>query len=228
MNVGAGKWSKGGVRMSSVDAELHDEKAQDQIVLGVLDAVDRDPSVTQRSLARELDIALGLTNAYLRRCIRKGLIKVSQVPARRYAYYLTPQGFAEKSRLTASYLTHSLSFFRQARTQCGEMFAGAAALGQQRAVLVGEGDLADIASLVARDHAIKIVGVVPWSGEAQAVIAAITALGPVDAAFITTVVQSQDAFDAVRAAIGAERVYAPGLLRLRKPAPANGAAEALR
>ena len=72
--------------MSTVDAELHDEKAQDQIVLGVLDAVDRDPSVTQRSMARELDIALGLTNAYLKRCILKGLIKVSQVPARRYAH----------------------------------------------------------------------------------------------------------------------------------------------
>ncbi|AMN43464.1 winged helix-turn-helix transcriptional regulator [Rhodoplanes sp. Z2-YC6860] len=214
--------------MSSVDAELHDEKAQDQIVLGVLDAIDRDPSVTQRSLARELDIALGLTNAYLKRCILKGLIKVSQVPARRYAYYLTPQGFAEKSRLTASYLTHSLSFFRKARTQCGEMFAGAVARGQQRVVLVGEGDLADIASLVARDYAIKIVGVVPWTGNAQAAAAAMTALGPVDAAFITTVVQPQDAFDAVRSAIGAERVYAPGLLRLRKPGPVDATAEASR
>jgi DNA-binding MarR family transcriptional regulator len=214
--------------MSTVDAELHDEKAQDQIVLGVLDAVDRDPSVTQRSMARELDIALGLTNAYLKRCILKGLIKVSQVPARRYAYFLTPQGFAEKSRLTASYLTHSLSFFRQARTQCGDMFAAAASLGQQRMVLVGEGDLADIASLVAREHAIKIVGVVPWTADAGAVAAAIAALGPVDAVFITTVVQSQDAFDAVRAAVGADRVYAPRLLRLRKPTPTSESSEASR
>jgi DNA-binding MarR family transcriptional regulator len=214
--------------MSSVDAELHDEKAQDQIVLGVLDAVDRDPSVTQRAVARELDIALGLTNAYLKRCIRKGLIKVSQVPARRYVYYLTPQGFAEKSRLTASYLTHSLSFFRQARAQCGEMCATAAALGQQRVVLIGEGDLADIASLVAREHVIKIVGVVPWTGEADAIADAIAALGPIDAAFITTVVQPQDAFEAARAAVGAERVYAPGLLRLKKPAATATSAEAQR
>ena len=64
------------------------------IVLSVLDVVERDPSVTQRSVARELGIALGLANAYLKRCVRKGLIKVSQVPRRRYAYYLTPQGFA--------------------------------------------------------------------------------------------------------------------------------------
>ena len=106
--------------------------------------------------------------------------------------------------------------------------AAAAALGQQRVALVGEGDLADIATLVAREHAIKIVGVVSWTGEAGAVAAAIAALGPVDAAFITTVVQAQDAFDAVRAAVGADHVYAPGLLRLRKAAPVNGSAEALR
>src|SRR5438105_15459112 len=87
----------------------------EDIVLGVLDVVERDPSVTQRSVARELGIALGLANAYLKRCVRKGLIKVSQVPRRRYAYFLTPQGFAEKSRLTATYLAHSFSFFRRAR-----------------------------------------------------------------------------------------------------------------
>lgn len=57
-----------------------------EIALGVLDAVDRNPSVTQRSVALELGIALGLANAYLKRCVRKGLIKVSEVPARRYVY----------------------------------------------------------------------------------------------------------------------------------------------
>src|SRR4051794_31761602 len=79
------------------------EASENDIVLGVLDAIERDPTVTQRSVALELGIALGLANGYLKRCVRKGLIKVRQAPARRYAYYLTPKGFAEKSRLTASY-----------------------------------------------------------------------------------------------------------------------------
>ena len=68
------------------------EPSNDAIVLGVLDAVERNPSVTQRSVARELGIALGLVNAYLNRCLSKGLIKIGQVPPRRYAYYLTPRG----------------------------------------------------------------------------------------------------------------------------------------
>jgi DNA-binding MarR family transcriptional regulator len=89
----------------------------ERIVLNLLNSVD-DGAQSQRRIAEELGIALGLVNAYLKRCIKKGLIKVTQAPARRYAYYLTPKGFAEKSRLTVEYLAASFSFFRQARADC--------------------------------------------------------------------------------------------------------------
>ena len=91
-------------------------------MLEVLSAVERDSRITQRSLSRELGIALGLANAYLKRCAKKGLIKIRQVPLNRYAYYLTPKGFAEKSRLTAEYLAVSFNFFRDAREQCTRLF----------------------------------------------------------------------------------------------------------
>ena len=81
------------------------------VTLGILEAVERGHEISQRSMALELNIALGLVNAYLKRCIKKGLVKVQQVPKGRFAYYLTPQGFAEKSRLTASYLSFSFDFF---------------------------------------------------------------------------------------------------------------------
>ena len=80
-------------------------------MLGLLTSIERDSPITQRKLAGDLGIALGLANSYLRRCMRKGLIKMSQVPLNRYAYYLTPQGFAEKSRLTAEYLVGVVQLF---------------------------------------------------------------------------------------------------------------------
>src|SRR5258708_8497310 len=86
----------------------------ERILLGLLASVERDGAQSQRKLASELGIALGLVNAYLKRCVKKGLLKVSEAPARRYVYYLTPQGFAEKSKLTVDYLAYSFSFFRQA------------------------------------------------------------------------------------------------------------------
>src|SRR5258708_27312746 len=83
------------------------ETGDAEIVLDLLTSIERDSRVTQRKLAGDLGIALGLANSYLRRCVHKGLVKMSQAPLNRYAYYLTPQGFAEKSRLTAEYLSVS-------------------------------------------------------------------------------------------------------------------------
>ena len=107
-----------------------------QITLGLLNAVHENETLTQRSAASQLGIALGLTNAYLKRCIKKGLIKVQQIPPNRYAYYLTPQGFAEKSRLTAEFLSGSFTFFRRARNQCAELLDGCGAQGDEGSCLV--------------------------------------------------------------------------------------------
>jgi DNA-binding MarR family transcriptional regulator len=199
------------------------EASDDAIMLELLDAVERDPAVTQRSVARELGIALGLANAYLKRCVRKGLIKVGTTPPRRYAYYLTPQGFAEKSRLTARYLANSFSFFRRARAQCTELFAAAAARGQKRLALIGDGDLAEIARLVAREHPVEIVGVVPLPAD-QARLGREAAKGGVDAVLITALSDSRAAYDAALAAFGAERVHVPALLRVHAPAAAASGA----
>src|SRR4029079_8667426 len=106
--------------MSSTIRE--NESGDDRILLGLLESVERDGGQSQRRIAAELGIALGLVNAYLKRCVKKGLVKVQDAPARRYAYYLTPQGFAEKSRLTVQYLSDSFSFFRKAKDDCTRLF----------------------------------------------------------------------------------------------------------
>ena len=62
------------------------DSREDSIVLDLLERIDDSEAVSQRRLANDLGIALGLTNAYIKRCIGKGLIKVSQAPARRYKY----------------------------------------------------------------------------------------------------------------------------------------------
>lgn len=193
----------------------------DEIVLAVLHAVERDHQITQRSVALELGIALGLANAYLKRCVRKGLIKVQQVPRRRYAYYLTPHGFSEKSRLTATYLAHSFSFFRRARTRCGEQFAAAQSRGWRRIALFGAGDLAEIAMLCAREHDVELVGIVDAAfGQERflglPVVRDVAALGAIDAAVITELAHPQSAYEAAVALLGAERALAPEFLRIRR------------
>src|SRR3546814_5378803 len=88
----------------------------------LLSEIERNPSFTQRGLANELGIALGLMNQYLKRCVTKGWIRASQVSPRRITYFLTSEGFKEKSSMVKDYLARSMTFFRYARTLCEDIF----------------------------------------------------------------------------------------------------------
>lgn len=129
-------------------------------MVALLAAVSDSDQHTQRSLAGRLDVALGLANALLRRCVSKGLIKIQNAPARRYAYYLTPKGFAEKSRLVAEYLETSLNFFRHARSQYEELLLDLRNRGITRIAIAGSGELAEIALLSASAAGITIIAVI--------------------------------------------------------------------
>jgi len=189
-------------------------------MLGLLDAVEQDRAQSQRLLASQLGIALGLVNAYLKRCMKKGLVKVRHAPARRYAYYLTPQGFAEKSRLTVEYLSYSFSFFRQAKTDCSELFSGAGPRGLTRVLLLGRSDLAEIAALCAMEQGVQVVGLVDGAAAAEHFVGApvfkdIDAVDvPYDAVLVTDFKAARATSEAAIERLGLERVLIPELLRV--------------
>lgn len=211
------------------------ETGDPEIVLGLLTSIERNSAITQRKLAGDLGIALGLANSYLRRCVRKGLIKIGQVPLNRYAYYLTPQGFAEKSRLTAEYLTVSFNFFRRARSDCAELLQECAARGWTRVALCGAGDLAEVAVLSAGESEIEVVCVIdPARAGGRCVsvpivgdLAAAQQQGAFDGVILTDTQAPQHRFDELIASgpaygLSAVCVVAPNLLgisRLTIPVP---------
>jgi DNA-binding MarR family transcriptional regulator len=192
-----------------------------RIVLGLLESVERDGAQSQRKLASDLGIALGLVNAYLKRCVKKGLLKIGQAPPRRYAYYLTPHGFAEKSRLTIEYLSSSFSFFRSAREDCSAVLKSAHARGWTRIALIGISDLAEIATICALEQGIAIVGVVdPNYGNSHfvgtPVVDSIAALaGDFDAAVVTDLQATRESVQAVASQLDPDRVLVPALLGIR-------------
>lgn len=133
---------------------------QGQRDLILLTEVERDGAVTQRSLATKLGVALGLTNLYLKRLARKGYIKITTIPSHRVRYLLTPQGFAEKSRLTYLYMEYSLSHYRDMRARLREALSLVAQNGAKRVVIYGTGELAEMAYLSLREMQLTLVGFV--------------------------------------------------------------------
>lgn len=190
------------------------------ISLGLLEQIETNSGVTQRGMANELGIALGLVNLYIKRCMKKGWIKATQVPANRYAYYLTPKGLQEKSRLTAEYLSTSLNFFRLARREMNEMFESCRNDGLRKVVLVGVSDFAEIAVL--SSHEVEDVSVIAIIDPRQScksflglpVLASFDSLPEFDVAIITSMTAPQAAYDEVVDEIGENRVRASKILRL--------------
>ncbi|MGE5477376.1 MAG: winged helix-turn-helix transcriptional regulator [Bacteroidales bacterium] len=194
------------------------EENERALTLGLLSEIETAEAATQRSVATRLGVALGLVNTYLKRCIRKGLIKIEQVPTKRYAYYLTGQGFAEKSRLVTEYLSYSLSFFRAARAEYGAIFETCLREGTSQVVLVGTGELAEIALLSARESGIALEAVFAPHGAMESFHGLPVFTDPAQVAGRVMVmadhVAPQASFDLVMAKASPCQVYAPPLMRL--------------
>ena len=126
--------------------------------LELLEIIERSPDVTQRGIAKEMRIALGLANSVLKRLARKGWIKIGEVPGRRLLYYLTPKGMSEKTRLTYEYIRYSVQFYGEARTRCGAVFSKLCREKPNRRVaFLGRSDLAEIAYLSLLEYPLEFV-----------------------------------------------------------------------
>lgn len=188
--------------------------------LDMLSFIERQPQASQRSMASELGIAVGMVNAYVKRCVHKGLVKVKQAPAGRYFYYLTPLGFAEKARLSAEFLSQSFRLIRAARSDYDAILAECRAKGLRRVLLAGASDLAEIAQMFAQNHGIRIVGIVdPHFAEASLghllVRPCIDGVDDFDVVILTDLQDPQRCFDWVNATAPGVAVLVPPMFALR-------------
>ena len=207
--------------MSDANGMRYGLKLVDRATLTLLSVLEDDGHATQRSLAVRIGVALGLTNSLLKRAVHKGLVKVKEAPTKRFAYYVTPKGFSEKSRLVAEYLITSLTFFRQARDEYTELYKQAQLRGHKRVALYGVGELAEIAILSAQEARTELCGMVqpgsnlelfsglPVYGSMEAILA-----DHVDAVVITTVDAPQAAYDHLVRHVGEDRVFAAPMLHI--------------
>ena len=128
--------------------------------LQILDELSGNDSLTQRDLSKRLGIALGLVNSYIKNLVAKGYITIKSIPPKRYAYYLTPKGLSEKSRLTYNLLQDYTRIYREARHNLKKVFSELAQKGSRRIVFAGVDEIAEIAYITLQETKLELVGVV--------------------------------------------------------------------
>ncbi len=128
--------------------------------LQILDELSNDDTLTQRDLSQRLGIALGLVNSYLKNLIAKGYITVKNIPPKRYAYYLTPTGFSEKTRLAYDLLQDYTRIYREARNNYQKLFSELKQSGVKRVLFAGADEVAEFAYITLQETGLDLVGVV--------------------------------------------------------------------
>lgn len=128
--------------------------------LKILEKVDNEKTPSQRDLAGELNISLGLVNSFIKRLVKKGFVKITSIPKKRIKYILTPRGAAEKTRLTYEYIQHSYSFYKEARQKLRDLYTNLEKQGITRIVFYGAGDLAEIAYISLQETSIQLAAIV--------------------------------------------------------------------
>jgi len=128
--------------------------------LQFLEELEKTPDLSQRELSHKFGIALGVTNACLKRMVRRGWIRLSKVPPRRIGYYLTPQGFAEKARLTMTFLSYNIHHYSRLKAIIAERFLEMASQGVRRVIFWGVSDEMEIAYVILQETNMELVAIV--------------------------------------------------------------------
>jgi EPS-associated MarR family transcriptional regulator len=101
------------------------EKLREDVKFRILRLLQDNPEMTQRELAKEVGVSTGGIHYVLNALVEKGMLKLSNFKAaedkRRYAYKLTPQGIAEKVRLTRRFMIRKLAEYEALKAEIDEV-----------------------------------------------------------------------------------------------------------
>jgi len=128
--------------------------------LNLLQELEKNPIISQRDLSHKFGIALGVTNACLKRMARRGWIRTTSQDRRKIGYFLTPKGFAEKARLTIHLISWTVQHYSTLKDIIGERLLEMEKKGVERIVFYGVSDEMEIAYITLQGVNLKLVGIV--------------------------------------------------------------------
>jgi len=93
----------------------------DEKITDVLTILDREDSPSQREIARQTGFSVGLVNTLIKKCAKKGLVKIERLNSRNIKYILTPEGIKEKTQKTIDYIKRSYQAIQQLQNRVTEL-----------------------------------------------------------------------------------------------------------
>jgi len=126
----------------------------EQKITDILNILNSKDSPSQREIAKEAGISLGLVNTLLKKCAKKGLIKIERLNSRNIKYILTPAGIKEKTKKTIRYVKKSYQAIKEIEAEVLKLAARAEKEDKDLYLYSDEkeDEILDLVSLVLREN----------------------------------------------------------------------------
>ncbi len=125
--------------------------------LQLLEEISKDSSASQRKLSQRLGVALGVTNACLKKMTKQGLVKAKGINHTRIAYYLTPTGFSEKTKLTYHFLQHTIRYYSNLKNNISSKLSLLSQAGHRRIICYGAGEVMEVAFIILNESNFELL-----------------------------------------------------------------------
>jgi len=187
---------------------------QEMRELELLQELEKNPIISQRELSHKFGIALGVTNACLKRMVRRGWIRITGFNHHKIGYYLTPKGFTEKAKLTLHLVSWTVQHYSALKEIIGKKLLEMQNRGIERVAFYGLSDEMEVAYITLQGVQLKLVGIVEDGsrmnqkqvfGLEVKEVRQIEALKP-DAVFITSLAGQEERTETLKKFIDAEKV----------------------
>lgn len=110
-----------------IDPMVSDKIAQRRkdMYFRVLRLLERRPDASQREIAEELGVSLGVINFCVKALIDKGHLKLAKFRASKnklgYVYALTPEGIAHRAQLASGFIKRKMAEFDAIQTELKQL-----------------------------------------------------------------------------------------------------------
>lgn len=114
--------------------------------------------ITQRDIAEHAGLSLGLTNIILKRLIKKGYIKMSQLTPKKMQYILTKKGMIEKAKKSYKYIFKTFREMKNINNSIQNLLEKEYQSGVRKIGIIGNNDLIEIMEiLIPKTHGVEVI-----------------------------------------------------------------------
>ena len=174
--------------------------------LAILTEIGKNPSCSQRSLARVARVSPTMVNAYVDALVGRGEVQVTGETNRSYTYTLTGPGRSRRDDLRVRVSREVIRLYARLKRDLRGRMEKFHEEGVKRAVLFGAGDTSELVVLASGGTGVEIVGVVDSDPARRGRrIGDVEVTGPEtegeiapDAVIITSHTHAEEMHDAVR------------------------------